>query len=833
MKTHGLPLSLGSAFLALWVSTLSGAETKTPSLALLPPTISLSGSEASQRVMVVEVDAAGEFLGEVSAGASVQSSDTEVAAIRDGRVIPTGNGKTTLQVRLSDGREARAEVEVKGFDRDHAWSFRNHVMPVVSKAGCNMGACHGAVAGKGGLRLSLRGYDPERDYQRITREVRGRRVELGDPGRSLFLTKGTTAVKHTGGRRIEPGSRDYRIIAEWIAAGAEAPEMGDARIESLEIFPPLSSLERGDRQRLIVRARYSDGREEDVTQWAKFSSANEAVALVSEAGVAEVIGNGEGAVTAWFSSRIVMARLSVPWPNEIPEEVFTDAPRRHFIDDRVLDQLQRLNLKPSPRADDSDFLRRAYLDTIGVLPTVGEARAFFADEDPKKRDKLIDALLEREEFVDYWAYRVSDMMLVSGRKLRPDAVKAYYEWVRRSIAENKPWDQFAREVVTARGNSVEEGATNFYAVHQDPETMAENVSQTFLSLSLNCAKCHDHPLEKWTNDQYYAFANLFSRVRAKGWGGDARSGDGVRTIYVEPRGDLIQPRTGKPQPPAPLDAEPLAEHDTGDRREVLAEWLTDPGNDLFSRSLVNKVWANYFGIGLVDPVDDLRASNPASNEPLLADLSEYFVEQGFDLRELMRVILKSETYQRSSVPLYENEEDDRFFSRQYPRRLIAEVIHDAVAGITGVPSQFTNIKISDGSKQKTEFYPEGTRALQLFDASVDSYFLDTFGRNEREISCECERSNQPSLVQVLHVSNGQTVNEKLASEKSIVTELMKQDDATVVEEAWLSCLSRLPTEEERDGFLDILSETQESERRAAIEDLFWSLMSSREFLFQH
>jgi hypothetical protein len=427
------------------------------------------------------------------------------------------------------------------------------------------------------------------------------------------------------------------------------------------------------------------------------------------------------------------------------------------------------------------------------------------------------------------------MMLVSGRNLRPDAVKAYYAWVRESVAANRPWDDFARDVVTAKGSSVKEGATNFYAVHQDPETMAENVSQTFLSLSLNCAKCHDHPLEKWTNDQYYAFANLFSRVRAKGWGGDARSGDGQRTVYVEPRGDLIQPRTGKPQAPAPLDAAPIPSEATGDRREALAEWLTDPGNDHFSRSIANKVWANFFGIGLVDPVDDLRASNPASNEPLLAALADHLVEEKFDLKALMRTILRSETYQRSSVAVYENREDDRFFSRQYPRRLIAEVLHDGIAGITGVPTDFTEISNRDGSKEKVDFYPKGTRALELYDSAVDSYFLKTFGRNEREISCECERSNQPSLVQVLHVANGKTVNDKLASKEGAVEALLTggKPDAELIDEAYLLCLSRLPTGPEKAGFIGILSETPAAERRTAVEDLFWALMSSREFLFQH
>ncbi len=813
---------------ALSFPLVSLAET----IKLVPPAIELSGPEASQRLMVLRTDESGEFAGEM-AGVTLRSSDPSVAKVKDGVVIPVGDGKVTLIAESSDGERSEAKVVVKNFEMDNEWSFRNHVVPVLSKGGCNMGACHGAVAGKGGLRLSLRGYDPERDYHRLTREARGRRIELADPGRSLLLTKASTAVKHTGGRLIDPKSRDYRILAEWISDGAKAPEEDDARLETLEIFPALSVLERGDKQRLVVRARYSDGREEDVTQWCKFTSSNEAVAMVSEDGIAEIVGNGEGAITAWFSARIVMSRLSVPWPNEIPESIYTEAPRGNFVDEHVLAQLQRLNLKPSPAASDTDFLRRAYIDSIGVLPTPDEVRAFLADESPDKRAKVINSLLEREEFVDYWAYRISDMMLVTGAKLRPDAVKAYYQWVRDSVAANKPWDEFARDVVTAKGSSIDEGATNFYAVHQDPETMAENISQTFLSLSLNCAKCHDHPLEKWTNDQYYAFANLFSRVRAKGWGGDTRNGDGVRTVYVEPRGDLMQPRTGKPQPPAPLDQEPIPEEFAGDRRVVLADWLTSSDNDLFSRSIVNKVWANYFGIGLVDPVDDLRASNPASNEPLLDALSAHFVESDFDMRELMRVIMNSEAYQRSNEVLYENEEDDRFFSRQYPRRLIAEVIHDAVAEITGVPSLFTNIKLNDGSFQKTEFYPEGTRALELFDARVDNYFLDTFGRNKREISCECERSNQPSLVQVLHVSNGQTVNEKLSSEKSRVTEWLKLNDEQLVDEAWLLCLSRFPTETERDQMLSVLAEAQDEERRDLVEDLFWSLMSSREFLFQH
>ncbi|MCB1232984.1 MAG: DUF1553 domain-containing protein [Verrucomicrobiae bacterium] len=816
------------------VASAPANDRPSPAIAVLPEQSTLTGVESFQRLIVLEKNAKGNFAGEL-ADASLTSSDPKVAIVKEGTVFPQGNGSVTITATAKDGRQASARIEVKAFDEPHAWSFRNHVLPVFSKGGCNMGACHGALAGKGGFRLSLRGYDPEKDYHRITHEARGRRIEPGDPGRSLILTKATTALKHTGGKRIEPGSRDYRILAEWISAGAAPPSRDDATLQSLEIFPPLATLPPGSKPRFIVRANYSDGRQEDVTQWAKFTSSNAAVASVDDDGNSEVVGYGEGAVSAWFSSRIVLARISSPWPNEIPEMVFAEASRRNFIDDLVLDQLRRLNLKPSPRANDSEFVRRAYLDTIGMLPKPEEVRAFLDDAAPDKRDRLIEDLLGRTEFVDYWSYRISDMMLVNGRHLRPEAVKAYYDWIRASVATNRPWDEFARDVVTAKGSSVAEGATNFYSVHQDPESMAENVSQTFLSLSLNCAKCHDHPLAKWTNDQYYAFANLFARVRAKGWGGDSRNGDGVRTVYVEPRGDLIQPRTGKPQPPAPLDAEPIPMDQERDRREELAAWLTSPENHSFSRSIVNKVWANYFGIGLVDPVDDMRASNPASNEPLLAALSDDFVANGFDLKSLMRTILRSETYQRSSDVLYENAEDDRFFSRQYPRRLIAEVLHDAISGISGIPTDFTEIALRDGSTQKTEFYPKGTRALELYDSAVDNYFLKTFGRNEREIPCECERSNQPSLVQVLHVSNGKTVNDKLDTKGSVVDRLLEAEmtDAGRIDEAYLLCLSRFPTEKEKAGFEAIFAETPEAERRAAMEDLFWALMSSREFLFQH
>jgi hypothetical protein len=714
-------------------------------------------------------------------------------------------------------------------------SFELDVMPILSKAGCNGGGCHGALAGKAGFRLSLFGYDSDSDYLAITRDARGRRVDPDEPGASLLLTKPTTAVAHKGGKRLDVGGDDYRLIAAWIEAGCPGPIADEPNLDAIELGPAESVAAPGKSFAVRVTAKYDDGSSRDVTRWARFTSADEAIATVDPAGTVSVIGHGEGAVTAWFSSKIAVARVIAPFPHAVAADVYAKAPRANFIDELNLAQLEKLRLAPSPPCDEATFLRRAYLDTIGRLPSPEEVREHLADRSPRRKERLVDLLLARPEFVDYWTYKWSDVLLVSGAKLRPKAVTAYWQWIRDRVAENTPWDELVREIVTSRGSSVENGATNFFAVHQDPETVAENVAQAFLSLSINCAKCHNHPLEKWTNDQYYAFANLFSRVRAKGWGGEAREGDGLRTLYVESRGDLLQPKTGKPQPPAPLDGEPLPLDAAGDRREPLAAWLTSPENPYFTRAIVNRVWANFFGLGIVESVDDLRTTNPASNEPLLAALSRFTIREGYDLKQLMRLVLLSETYARSSMPLAENKDDRRWFARAYPKRLMAEVLSDAIADVTGVRDRYTETVLNDGSTQKAEGYGPDTRALELRDSTVKNYFLDTFGRNAREITCECERSSQPSLVQVLHLSNGSTLNDKLAAKEGRITQILATDPkpAELVEGAWVRTLSRPPTEAERKPFEEMLAAAAPEEKRQIVEDMYWSLLTSREFLFRH
>lgn len=714
-------------------------------------------------------------------------------------------------------------------------SFRNDVQPVLAKLGCNSGACHGALAGKGGFKLSLQGYDSVADYLSITRDARGRRIESTAPGQSLLLTKPTMAVPHKGGLRFDVDSPAYRIISEWIAQGAMPPTDNDALVEQLEIEPTDLTLKPGDNQRLAVRAVYGDGSKRDVTEWAKFAATNEAVATVDEAGEIKIVGHGGGAVTAWYASKIANMRITSPFDGQVAESIYNEAPKQNFIDELNLKQLQVLKLKPAGAANDSVFLRRAFLDTIGKLPTPDETRAFLEDTSADKRDRLIESLLAREEFVDYWAYQWSDLLLVNGTKLRPPAVKAFYQWIRDQVKKNTPWDEFVRQIVLSRGGSVENGSTNFYALHQDPESITENVSQAFLGLSIGCAKCHNHPLEKWTNDQYYAMANLFARVRTKGWGGESRNGDGLRTLYIADSGDLVQPSKGTPQAPAPLDAPPLDIAATADRREYLADWLTSPENPYFSRAITNRVWANFFGVGLVEPIDDMRLSNPASNEELLTAASQFLIENQYDLKALMREILQSATYQRSSQAADASQADNRNYAHYYPRRLLAEVALDAVAQVTAVPTEFKEIEYLGADFQKTDFYPEGTRAIELYDSAVRSRFLKTFGRHQRMITCQCERSNEPSLVQALHISNGDTILEKLQSKNGRVQSLLKsgQPDYKLIEDLYLSALSRYPTDDELTKLLTVLRKTPKKERRAAIEDIFWAVLSSREFLFNH
>ncbi len=800
-------------------------------LKLLPAEVVLTGPEASHRLLVV-AEEGGKVVGDRTPPARFASSDEAVVRVNTRGVLQAvGDGEAVVTAR-HDGKAATAKVKVRGTKGEIAPSFRNDVIPVLTKAGCNSGACHGALAGKGGLKLSLRGYDPDTDHFVLTRQALGRRVDRLEPSRSLLLLKPTFAVPHGGGRKLEVESPDFRALADWIAAGAPAPRTDDAAVLSLEVFPAEAVLKPKDRLQVVVRARYSDGTARDVTRWARFSSSEDLVAGVDEQGLVTVAGHGEAAITVGYSNLVAANRVASPLPNNLDPRAFKVAARHNFVDDLVLKKLEALRIPPSPLCSDHEFVRRAFLDAMGVLPTPEEVEKFVNDKSPDKRKRLIDALLERPEFVDYWAHKWSDVLLVSTRRLPQPAVWAFYQFIRQSVADNKPWDRFARDVLTAQGSTLRNGAANYFVLHRDVTDLTESTAVTFMGMSITCARCHNHPLEKWTQDQYWSMANLFARVGLKN-----AELPGEVSVLAQPDGDVSHPRRGTPMPPAPLDGKPLPPENRADRRAFFADWLTAKDNPFFAKALVNRVWRNFMGRGLVEAEDDLRQTNPPTNAELFDALAKNFVEQKYDVKHLVRTVMNSAAYQRSSVPVAGNASDDRFYSRYLVRRLSAEVILDAYAQVTGVPTPFNEVNVgSTGGSTPTNLYPPGTRALQLPDTQIVSAFLDAFGRPERVQTCSCERQQDSSVGQALHLNNGKTLNDKLRAKGSRAEAWVrdKVGDEEAVRRVFLLALGRPPTDAERKKFTALLAEAAKDKgvsRREVLEDLFWGVLTSREFVF--
>lgn len=800
-------------------------------LRVYPPEVAISGPNRTQRLVVVEEEN-GRVVADRTPTAKFTSSAPSVATVdAAGVVTATAGGEATITATVN-GRTATAKVRASAGDA--GWNFRNHVIPTLTKAGCNSGACHGALAGKGGLKLSLRGYDPDSDHFVLTRQALGRRVDLSRPADSLMLKKATRTMPHGGGRRFEEGSDFHGLLLDWIKAGAHGPKDADPRITRIEVFPKAALLKPKDTLRVIVRAVYSDGTQEDVTRWARFGSSEELVAGVNDEGFVTVAGFGEAAVTVNFGTKVATLAVTSPYPNEVDAAAFASPPRNNFVDEHVLKKLELLRLPPSGQCSDAEFVRRAFLDTCGILPKPDEVRAFLADPDPQKRPKLIDKLLDRPEYVDYWALKWSDLLLVSSRKLPQPAMWAFYRSVRQGVADNEPWDEFARDIVTASGSTLTNGAGNFFVLHKDTSDLAEATAVTFLGMSITCARCHNHPLEKWTQDEYWAFANLFARVGLK-------NGDRAGEVLVQTRaeGDSLHLRRGVPMPPKPLDGKPLPADTPRDRRAYFADWLTSPDNPYFAKALVNRVWKNFLGRGLVEAEDDLRETNPPSNRELLDALAADFVKHRFDVKHLMRTILNSAAYQRSSKPLPENAADDRFYSRYLIRRLPAEVILDAYSDVTGVSTAFDRIKSNAGDAiTPISTYPLGTRAVQVPDSLAASRFLEAFGRADRVQTCSCERTSDASVTQALHLNNGQTLNEKLRNENSVVSRWLadRLTDAEIVDRLFLLALARQPTAEEKAKFIAILAAAAKDgpkARREAVEDFAWAVLTGREFLFNH
>ena len=694
-----------------------------------------------------------------------------------------------------------------------AFHFENDILPVLGRHGCNSSGCHGKAEGQGGFKLSVFGSDPDADHAVLTKEGRGRRVFPAAPDESLLLRKASGRAAHGGGTKLPYGSDDYRTVRAWVAAGTPLGAPDAPRVIALRVEPVERVMGLHADVPLKVFAKYSDGVEKDVTKHARFQSNNDAVAVVAADGrVTTLDVPGEAAVMAAYLGEVGLFRAIVPRPG--PAATTSPLPRFNFIDALVDAKLAKLNVGASPVCDDAEFLRRAHLDLTGTVPTAAAARAFLADGAKDKRAKLVEALLKSPEFADLWAMRWADLLRVDRQPLGHERAYGYYKWIRDSVAANKPFDQFARDLVTAEGPLAEGGPANFYKVVTKPGDMAGAVSQVFLGVRIGCAECHHHPFDRWRQTDYYGMVGFFAPVAARG----PRDHEAVAAA-----GDPAtkHPRTGKPVFAHALgttmpDADPK-----GDRRDVLAAWMTRPDNPYFARNLANRVWAYLLGVGLVEPVDDVRGTNPPSNPELLAALAAFTTENGYDVRKLITAVTASRVYQSASRPTATNEKDERNFSRALLKRPDAEILLDVVCQATGVPEKFP------GS-------PGVTRAVQLWDSKARSDFLKLFGRPVRATACECERTKEPSVAQVLNLLNSPAVQEKLSHEAGTVARLVRdaKDDAALVEELYLTFFARFPTAEEKTVALDHLK-ARAATRRQATEDLAWALLNSTEFLFNH
>ncbi len=790
-------------------------------LNIYPATVSLDNADDVQGVVIVASFADGRTV-DVSRAASITIAPDSLATANldatdaaSGPLLkPISDGEGLLTAAF-EGRTAVAPVRIKGAGVPRAISFRNDVLPVLMKAGCNTGACHGSAEGKEGFRLSLFGFDPEADYVAVTRDMSARRIDLADPRASLLLRKPLGEVEHGGGQRMTAGGESEATLRKWIASRVpdDAPQV--ARLVAVDVQPRRCVLVGpGATQRLVVQASYSDGSDRDVTSLALFDTSDAATVAVSERGSVTAGLKGEAYVMARFGSFAVVSQFIVLPAGEAFE--WPETPARNFIDEGVFEKLRTLHVAPSPPAVDEVFLRRVYLDVLGILPSVAETRAFLADASPDKRSRLIDALLSRPEFTDLWSMKWAEMLRIesSSKRLSFKAMHLYNEWLRGAIRANMPMDRMVRELLTGEGGNFRNPAVNFYLVETSPTQMAENVAQVFLGVRIQCAQCHNHPFERWTQDDYYSFAAFFAQIGRKTTDDPRES-----VVFNSGGGEVSHLRTGGVMSPKFLGGG-VADVNGRDRRAALAEWLTSPQNPYFAACFADRVWAHFMGRGLIDPPDDVRVSNPPSHPALRAQLARRFVETGYDLRDLVRVICNSHTYQASSQALPSNETDQRNFSHARPRRLPAEVLLDAVCTVTQSAEKFADL-------------PLGARAVQVADAQSGSYFLSAFGRPQRLSACTCERRDEPTLSQALHLINGATLSAKIADPNGRLARLVSAQTPPegVIEEWYLAALCRWPTDAERAALLAAYRDAVEP--RQALEDIAWAVLNSREFVFNH
>ncbi|WP_406695991.1 DUF1549 and DUF1553 domain-containing protein [Singulisphaera sp. Ch08] len=825
LKTVCRFLGYGMALTCLPVaaSQNEGQGTSSDAMHLLavPEAVRLEGKDSRQQLLISAPQPDGR-VDDLTRDARYKSLDLGVATVgTDGVVLPVSTGRTQIEISAGLFRTT-IPVEVVQGDQFLPIVFAKDIVPILTKAGCNGGGCHGKSDGRGGFALSLFGYDPGADYDAIVKGSRGRRIFPAWPEESLLLRKPIGSVPHAGGKRLSASDPEYSRLLRWIAEGVSSHSQTESGLLRIDVEPKFRALRPRQRQQVIVTAVYRDGSTRDVTRTAEFRSNEPAVALVDDHGLVTAADRiGDTAIVCLYAGQAGVARMMVPQSLPDSKQEWADFPRTNLIDDHVLTKLRQLKVQPSPLVDDAGFLRRATVQIAGRIPTLAETQSFLGDRAPDKRTRLIDRLARSGESADHFAQKWSDILRIKRRKQkdRESGTLAFHRWIRNAIASNQPYDQIVRAIITASGNPSIHPPAQWYAEVRYLDRYVDDTAEVFLGVRIGCARCHNHPFETLSQDDYYGLAAFFARVGRKGGLGiEERRANEV--IFVQPSGEVRHPVTGRVVAPHGLNAPPVEVPPYADPRSHLVDWMTTPDNPYFARAYVNRMWAHFFGRGLVEPLDDIRATNPASNEPLLDALADAFIKSGFDMRRVVSLIGTSTTYQLSAFPSDNNLDETQSYSRFYPQRLAAEVLLDAVDSVTGARTEYRGL-------------PSGTKATQLPDEDSGNAFLSLFGRPPRESACECERIAQPSLTQSLFLMNDRFILDKVASKGGLAERLAKDprslDDR--VEELFLTTFSRPPTGEELEKARSYLQSSPSPSE--GFQNLVWVLLNTKEFLYTH
>jgi hypothetical protein len=799
------------------------AEVK--ALLAFPTRVALKGMDDSQQLVITAELASGR-LQDLSGDVKYTIADPKVARVTSaGRIMPLANGSTEVSAAYGD-KTIKVALTTDSCDVNLPINFANHIVPIFTKLGCNSGGCHGKSGGQNGFALSLLGFVPEMDYHALVKEDRGRRLFPAAPEHSLLLLKATGTMAHGGGKRMEVGSDEYKLIRRWIAAGTPVGSPSDPTVTRISVTPDHRILTRSNRQQFAVLAHYSDGCVQDVTQRAQYESNDTEIAVVDGAALVRTLElSGEAAIMARYQGQVAVFRATVPLGLPVPEHKFESST---VVDHFTAKKWRELGIVPSQQCTDEEFIRRVYIDLTGTLPAPAQVRTFLASKEADKREKLIDDLLETPEYSYLFANKWADVLRVkrAGQPGRAEGTFAFHNWLRESIAADRPYDQMVRAILTASGDETTAPPTMWYRDLKEPAQFVDDAAQVFLGLRMACAQCHHHPYEKWSQDDYWGLAAFFGRVGRKNTpvlGGVQNQQANREVIFTAPAGNVINKRTNQAAEMRPLDGAPLKLGPDQDPRQKLVSWMTDAKNPFFARAVANRYWAHFFGRGIVDPLDDMRVTNPPSNPELLDALAKELVEHQYSLKHLIRTIVKSRTYQLSAVPNDFNKQDKQAYARYYPRRMSAEVLFDAVNQVTASPAGF-------GGLPQDRLAPN--RALMLPDEAFQSYFLDVFGRPQRISACECERVSEANLAQALHLLNSDEVQNKLARPGGRADQLAqdKRSDEEKVKELFLWTFAREPSPEHLQVALTHIARNPQNKRQA-YENILWALINTKEFVF--